>query len=82
MTAAERIYELVGELDADRASEVLDFAEFLHQKQIAHAPAKAAVPMPPGTLTGLRGIAKGAGKNLSDEALQADYTDYLVQKYQ
>jgi Putative addiction module component len=36
----------------------------------------------PGTLTGLRGIAKRAGAALSDDDLQAEYTDYLTQKYQ
>jgi hypothetical protein len=54
-------------------------AEFLHQKQLS-SPQPQAIP--PGTLTGLRGIAKRPGTALNDEVLQADYTDYLTQKYQ
>lgn len=93
MTAAEKLYQLIQTLPEDQITEVLHFAEFLHQKQLATvAPAQA---MPPGTLTGLRGIAQRADaiqkmRGLlktdqpasSDEALQADYTDYLMQKYQ
>ena len=80
MTAAERLYQLIQTLPEDQITEVLHFAEFLHQKQlttIAHSQA-----IPPGTLTGLRGIAKQPGDAPSDEELQADYTDYLTQKYQ
>lgn len=80
MTAAERLYQLIQTLPEDQIAEVLHFAEFLHQKQLATvAPAQA---IPPGTLTGLRGIAKQPGAAPSDEELQADYTDYLTQKYQ
>lgn len=39
-------------------------------------------PILPGTLTGLLGIAKRSGPAPSDEELQAEYTDYLIQKYQ
>lgn len=80
MTAAERLYQLIQTLPEDQITEVLHFAEFLHQKQLATvAPAPA---MPPGTLTGLRGIAKQPGAAPSDAELQADYADYLTQKYQ
>jgi hypothetical protein len=37
--------------------------------------------LPPGTLTGLRAIAKRSGSALNDEELKAEYTDYLTQKY-
>jgi len=82
MTAAERINALINVLPAEQVSEILDFAEFLYQKQLAQSQTNPSVVIPPGTLTGLRGIAKRAGQTCSDEELQADYTDYLAQKYQ
>ncbi|MBD2328501.1 DUF2281 domain-containing protein [Alkalinema sp. FACHB-956] len=86
MTAAEKLYALIKVLPDDQVSEVLDFAEFLHQKQLSQASSSqssSSVPkVAPGTLTGLLGIAKRAGQTLSDEELQADYTDYLTEKYQ
>ncbi|HEY9816675.1 MAG TPA: hypothetical protein V6D20_12880 [Candidatus Obscuribacterales bacterium] len=54
-------------------------AEFLYQKQL---PSPQSQSIPPGTLTGLRGIAKQTEPAPSDEELQTDYTDYLTQKYQ
>jgi hypothetical protein len=78
MTAAERLYQLIQTLPESQITEVLHFAEFLHQKQIAATPQD----IPPGTLTGLRGIAKQSEPAPSNEELQADYTDYLTQKYQ
>jgi hypothetical protein len=33
MTAAERIHQLVDSLPAEQVNEILDFAEFLYQKQ-------------------------------------------------
>jgi Protein of unknown function (DUF2281) len=77
MTAAEKLYQLIQVLPDNQINEVLNFAEFLHQKQLA--PAQA---IPPGTLTGLRGIAKRSTPAPSDDDLQAEYTDYLSQKYQ
>jgi Protein of unknown function (DUF2281) len=79
MTAAEKLYQLIQALPENQINEVLNFAEFLHQKQLTTPPAKA---IPPGTLTGLRGIAKRPGPAPSDRELQAEYTDYLTQKYQ
>jgi hypothetical protein len=77
MTAAEKLYQLIQTLPESQINEVLHFAEFLHQKQLSPPPA-----MPPGTLTGLRGIAKPPGTAPSDDELQAEYRDYLTQKYQ
>ncbi len=77
MTAAERLYQLIQTLPEDQITEVLHFAEFLHQKQLSPPPA-----IPPGALTGLRGIAKRPGTAPSDDELQAQYTDYLTQKYE
>jgi Protein of unknown function (DUF2281) len=79
MTAAEKLYQLIQALPENQINEVLNFAEFLHQKQLT-TPAAEAIP--PGTLTGLRGIAKRPGPAPSDRELQAEYTDYLTQKYQ
>ncbi len=80
MNAVDRIYEIVQSLPAEQVNAILDYAEFLHQKQIS--PSNPVTPIPPGTLTGLRGIAKKAGQMLSDEELQSDYANYLTQKYQ
>lgn len=78
MTAAEKLYQLIQTLPESQITEVLHFAEFLQQKQLT-TPQQA---IPPGTLTGLRGIAKRPGFTPSDDDLQAEYTDYLSQKYQ
>jgi hypothetical protein len=53
MTAAEKLYQIIQTLPEDQINEVLNFAEFLHQKQLSSPQA-----IPPGTLIGLRGIAK------------------------
>ena len=79
MTAAERLYQLIQSLPESQINEVLHFAEFLHQKQL---PFPQNPTIPPGTLTGLRGIAKHSEPAPSDQELQTDYTDYLTQKYQ
>jgi Protein of unknown function (DUF2281) len=81
MTAAEKLYQLIQALPENQINEVLNFAEFLHQKQLTTLPSKGK-GIPPGTLTGLRGIAKRPGPAPSDRELQAEYTDYLTQKYQ
>ena len=77
MTGTEKLHQLIQALPANQINEVLNFAEFLHQKQLTTPQA-----IPPGTLTGLRGIAKGSGTAPSDLELQSEYTDYLTQKYQ
>jgi hypothetical protein len=78
MTAAERLYQLIQALPESQINEVLNFAEFLHQKQLT-TPQPTAVPL--GTLTGLRGIARRPGPASGDRKLQTEYTDYLAQKY-
>jgi len=77
MTAAERLYQVLQTLPDSQINEVLNFAEFLQQKQLS--PPQAILP---GTLTRLRGIAKRPGPAPSDDELQAEYTDYVTQKYQ
>ncbi|MDX2096930.1 MAG: DUF2281 domain-containing protein [Leptolyngbyaceae cyanobacterium bins.59] len=79
MTAAEKLHQIIQTLSETQINEVLHFAEFLQHKQLASTPSQV---IPPGTLTGLRGIAKRSGSVPSDEELQTDYTDYLTQKYQ
>jgi len=79
MTDAEKLYELIQSLPESQINQVLNFAEFLHQKQLT-TPQPQAIP--PGTLTGLRGIAKRSGPVPSNDELQAEYIDYLTQKYQ
>lgn len=79
MTAAEKLYELIKSLPESQVNEVLNFAEFLHQKQLNSPQSQAILP---GTLTGLQGIAKRPEAAPSDHELQAEYTDYLTQKYQ
>jgi Protein of unknown function (DUF2281) len=77
MTAAEKLHQLIQILPEEKINEVLHFAEFLHQTQLTSTQA-----IPPGTLTELRGIAKRPEPAPSDDELQAEYTDYLPQKYQ
>jgi hypothetical protein len=80
MTAAEKLYQLIQTLPENQIIEVLNFAEFLHHQQLSTTPPPKTIP--PGTLTGLRGIAKHPGSAKSDRELQEEYTDYLTQKYQ
>jgi Protein of unknown function (DUF2281) len=77
MTATEKLHQLIQALPESQINEILNFAEFLYQKQLS--PPQA---LPPGTLTGLRGIAKRPDPAPSDNDLKAEYTDYLTQKYQ
>ena len=79
MTATEKLYQLIQTLPENQINEVLNFVEFLHQKQLT-PPQSKVIPL--GTLTGLRGIAKRPGPAPTDRELQAEYTDYLTQKYQ
>lgn len=78
MTAAEKLHRLIQALPEDQLAEVLHFAEFIHQRRPAIAQADE---IPPGTLTGLRGMAKRSGVAASDRELKAEYTDYLAEKY-
>lgn len=39
-------------------------------------------PVPPGTLTRLRGLLKTDVPPPTDEEIQNEYVDYLIQKYQ
>ncbi|MBW4551795.1 MAG: DUF2281 domain-containing protein [Aphanocapsa sp. GSE-SYN-MK-11-07L] len=78
MTAVEKLHQLIRTLPEDQINAVLNFAELLHQKQQSDRPQS----IPPGTLTGLRGIAKRSRSAPIDADLQAEYTDYLTQKYQ
>lgn len=52
------------------------------QERLAEIESGAVQTIPGETLTKLRSIAKRTGKAPSDKELQAEYTDYLVQKYQ
>jgi len=76
MTTTEKLYQLIQTLPKDQISQIFYFAESLHQRQ--QNPSQA---IPRGTLTGLRGIAKRADSIPSDQELQTEYTDYLIQKY-
>lgn len=78
MTAADKLYQLVQTLPEAQINEVLHFAELLYQKQLSNTQPRS---IPPGTLTGLRGIAKRAGTVTSDSEMKSQYTDYLTQKY-
>ena len=78
MTAAEKLYQLIQTLPEEQITEVLHFAESLDQKPPAAPPKR----IPPGTLNNLRGLLKTNQPSPTDEELQADYTDYLIEKYQ
>ncbi len=77
MSTAEMIYELVKTLPEGQANLVLKFTQFVKQQNDV-----ASLPqIPPGTLTGLRGIAKPSGDVPTDVDIVDDYTDYLIEKY-
>jgi Putative addiction module component len=69
------VESMTGQIDQDILIEEVKKA----QERIAKVDSGA---IQPGTLTGLRGIAKRAGAAPNDDDLQAEYTDYLTQKYQ
>jgi hypothetical protein len=74
MTAQEKLYQLIQTLPEKEVSEILSFVESIGQE----APIKE---IPPGTLTGLRGIAQQPGAVPSDGELETEYADYLTNKY-
>lgn len=78
MTAAERLHQLIQTLPEEQIAEILHFAESLDQKPLVAPPKR----IPSGTLTNLRGLLKTDQPAPSDEELQANYTDYLIKKYQ
>ena len=88
MTTAEAIYELVSQLPEAKAQLVWTFAQFVQQQGMTseinispeNSPHNRVIP--PGTLTGLLGIAKISDRAPDDDDVLDDYTDYLIQKYQ
>ncbi|MFN5857340.1 MAG: DUF2281 domain-containing protein [Pseudanabaenaceae cyanobacterium] len=78
MTTAEKLYQIIQNLPEEQINEVLQFAELLQHK-LHSSPSSKSIP--PGTLTGLRGIIKRRDIP-NDQQLQAEYTDYLIEKYQ
>ncbi|MGG6237047.1 DUF2281 domain-containing protein [Nodosilinea sp. AN01ver1] len=77
MSTAETIYEIVKALPEEKAHLVLVFTQFVQQQQKL-----VTYPIPKGTLTGLRGIAKPSGDLPSDKEITDNYMDYLIEKYQ
>lgn len=90
MTAAEKLHQLIQTLPERQVDEVLQFAEFIQQRHAA-----PPGPIPPGTITGLLGIAartetvqKMGGTPATDQPPPTDqelreaYTDHLIRKYQ
>ncbi len=82
VTAAEKIYELVKALPELEVGKVLMFVEALEKQVEQHTVNPSSRPTRTGTLASLRGIAKRDGPPPTDEALNDEYTDYLIQKYQ
>ncbi|MEQ9483344.1 DUF2281 domain-containing protein [Coleofasciculus sp. F4-SAH-05] len=78
LTLDQLIAEATALPDADKAILIDKLTASMDEQRTASKTAS----IPPGTLTKLRGIAKRSRKTPSDEELQAEYTDYLVQKYQ
>ncbi len=72
MATAEKLQQLIQSLPEAQIQEVLHFAEFLQQKHLRASPPRV---LPPGTLTGLLGVARWSGAASSDEDLKAEYTD-------
>lgn len=77
MNTAEVIYELVKTLPEDKAHLVLIFTKFVQQHDES-----SSSQIPPGTLTGLRGIAKSSDAPPTEVEIINGYTDYLIEKYQ
>lgn len=88
MTTAEAIYELVSQLPEEQVQLVWTFVQFVQQQGMTPGAGMAQEEqrhnriIPPGTLTGLLGIAKQSDGTPTDEDILNDYTDYLIQKYQ
>ncbi len=83
MEVPEKIYAIVKTMPTEQVNEVLDFVEFLKQKnQSISQVVTPANQIPKGTLTGLRGIAASTSLPLTDEEIEEDYTNYLQHKYQ
>ena len=81
MTPAEQLYSIAKTLPDETILAVLNLIRTLSQpRPTPIAPALTPRKLPPGTLTGLRGIAKHI--NLANPDPQDDYTDYLIEKYQ
>ncbi len=78
MGIPERIYELIKAMPTDQVNEVLDFVEFIRQKAQFKSGIIPPSGIPKGTLTGLRGIAKGSGTPPTDEEVREEYADYLI----
>lgn len=83
MEAPEKIYAIVKTTPTEQVNEVLDFVEFLQQKnQSISKVVPPANKIPKGTLTGLRGIATTNSTPLTDKEIEEDYINYLQHKYQ
>ena len=78
MTKADVLYELAKQLPEAQVQQLIEFAQGF--QTLPYTPTKK--PIPVGTLTGLLGIAKSENLALSDQDLQDQYADYLIQKYQ
>jgi hypothetical protein len=81
MSPAEQLYRIAKTLPDETILSILNLIHTLSQpKSTPTAPVPTPQKLPPGTLTGLRGIAKHL--NLANTAFQNEYTDYLIEKYQ
>lgn len=87
MTPAEQLYAIAKTLPDETILALLNLLHSLGQPntvqpQTLLTTSQPAAPrkLPPGTLTGLRGIAKQL--KFANTTPQDDYTDYLIEKYQ
>lgn len=78
MTPAEQLYAIAKTLPDETILALLNLIQTLGNPQTSETPTPRKLP--PGTLTGLRGIAKQL--KFANTTPQDDYTDYLIEKYQ
>ena len=81
MTASEKLYQLIQNFSENQITEVLHFAEFLHQKQLA-APIPAISPRLQGMAPRADAIQKMRGLLQTDQPAPTDQdvTDMLAER--
>lgn len=72
MTKAEALYELAKQLPDETVEQMIEFAQ--GRQTLPYT--RPRRPIPAGTLTGLKGIAKSVDSSLSDQDLRDEYSDY------
>jgi len=77
MTAAEKLHQLIQTLPEEQITEVLHFAESLHQRPHTAPPNR----IPSGTLTNLRGLLKTDQPAPTDQDVDRLLQERRIEKY-